>query len=561
MSLLWPEFERKIRSLHRAELQAAPELRKEFKRQRKSRSSVLNSFLRRSALPLFWSILFYRLLVHQKSLELPAAVISLWAAGAALSWGHHWFQQFYASEDLVVLNLLPLTDRQIFRFQLERYSRSALWIFWELLLAYLVFGLLEIDGGPPFFVLPFAALLQSVLVVALALHAASRLHAVPLGTMGGLFRTTAILLLVLGVQDFEFTRYLVQGSQWFLPTGWVNYILLRAGADLPTLALLIPIGAIIYLARHSFERLRQFYSLEGFEIVPTQTNGQARAGDHEELTEAAFNNRRAGPTEIEDRIAARSFLQGVNWETAGRLEQIAARVLSARERVLTEFLVAQDPGWTRSLRWSFWIWLIVCVSVLALGQFGGTIVFFAAYILATASLPLFGGDWRGMRQVASGGVYLPGYSLYPIAFNAIARVLLKVNVIRIFAAAPFLVSFGAIAAYKLNNPPIAGVVVTMKLLAALLTVQPFFILFPISSTTNDTSRLRVVWWIFAFIPLLLLLMGALVAVFISRTPVGVLASYLVLALISSMIFLLYRRAYRLGKFDLLSARNDRGNLS
>ncbi|HEV8544026.1 MAG TPA: hypothetical protein VGR78_16670, partial [Verrucomicrobiae bacterium] len=440
----------------------------------------------------------------------------------------------------------------VFSFQTRRYLTAAGWTLWEMLLAYGALALLRPEGGPPVGAFFVAALLQSVLVLALAMHFASRLYMVTLGVIGGLLRMTAFLLLLLGVQDFEFTRLLVQASQWFLPTGWINYMLIHGAGDQVTLALLIPIGAIIYLARYSFDRLRSVYSLEGVEVVPSLRPGTSARSEEEELGEGAFA--RPGPTEIEEHIAARSFLEGVNWENAGWLERFIGRLLNPRERVIAEFLVAQNPGWTGSLRRSFWIWATACVAVALLGQFGGTVVFFAAYVLATASMPLFGGDWRGMRQVASAGVYIPAYSLYPISFNAIARIFLKVNIIRIGAAFPLIVSFGALSAYRLETDPVAGALVALKLLAIFVCLQPLFVLVPISSTTNDTSRLHVLWWIFIFAPILIVIFGAAAAVFLSGTALGTLTSYAVLGVLSTTLFLLYRRAYRRGKFDLLSQR-------
>jgi hypothetical protein len=549
MQFLWRDFERNVRRLHRAETEKSPELRNEFKRQRKAQSAVIARVSRRLVLPLFWNCIFLSMATKINNLPLAAAVISLWAAGTALGWGHRWFQQFYASEELVVLNHLPLDDQQIFRFQMRRYLGSAMWICWELLLAYLVLGFVGGTASPPLYALPLAAMLQALLVIALAIHAVSFLHMLPLGMVGGLFRLTAVLLLMLGTQGIEASRYIVQGSEWFLPTGWLNFILLRAGKDPTTFALLIPIAALIYLSKHSFGRLRNFYSLEGVEILPSSGAG---SGDQEELTDASFGQRR-GPTEIEDRINARYFLESVNWQAAGPVEKLVGRMLNNRDRVITEFLVAQDPGWTRSLKWSFWMWLIVCTLVWALGHFGGTIVFFAAYVLAAASLPLFGGDWRGMRQTASGGMFLPGYSLYPITFNAIARIFLKVNLLRIAAASPFIVSFGALAAFKLNDSPVAGALIAAKLLGILVVVQPLFVLLPISSTTNDTSRMRLLW-VLLFVPLFVVMIGSAIGVFLSNHFFPVLGSYLLLLLLSSGIFVLYRRAYRAGKFDLLSQR-------
>jgi hypothetical protein len=397
-----------------------------------------------------------------------------------------------------------------------------------------------------------AAGVQTLLILALALHAASYLHMLPLATLAGLFRLTAIVLLILGVQSIQVTA-LVRATEWFLPTGWVNYVLLRFTEDWAVLALAIPIGAIVYLARYSFERLRTFYSLEGFEIIPGPAHGMAE--DQEVITPGTFSQR-AGPTEIEDRISARYFLEGVNWNLRGALEKIVGRLLTPRERVITEFLVAQNPGWTRSLKWSFWVWLVVSLVVLVIGS-SGAMVFFGGYLLGMATLPLFGGEWRGMRQSPAGGMFMPGYSLYPIAFNEMARIFLKVNVVRILAAAPLIVGFGAIAAFKLKYPAFDGALVGLKLLVMLLCLQPLLVLLPISSTTNDTSRMFRLW-ILVFLPVILIILACALGIFLSDTVLGVLASFVIMLLLSSLLFILYRKSYRTGRFDLLSPRSRNG---
>ncbi len=541
-------LESRLRSAYRREQRRSPEALAEYKRRRRTRASALARASRHLLMPLFWACVFYGMVQRQEDVRWAAGIVSLWAAGTALKWGHQWFQQFYASENLVVLNLLPLNDRQIFQFQLRRYFNAAGWIAWELLLGYLVLVLLRTGDSPPAYGFLIAAAAQTALVMALALHAASYLHMVPLAAVSGLFRMTAVVLLILGVQGLEVSRTLVAATEFFLPTGWTNYMLLQGARDPMIFALILPIAAIIYLARYSFDRLRSYYSLEGFEILP----GPSHAGaEEEELTGASFH--RAGPTEIEDRIRARYFLSGVDWNLTGPLEKFVARFLRPRERVVTEFLVAHDPGWTRSLKWSFWIWLIACVVVLGFGQFGGTIVFFAAYVLGAASLPVFGGEWKAMRQAPTGGVFVPGYALYPVAFNEIARIFLKVNLVRICAAAPFIISFAALAAFKLDHSPAVGAAIGAKLMLVLLSVQPLFVLFPISSTTNDTSRMTAIWFL-VFAPVLLLMVAAAVAVFMMDTLLGVFCACAVLLSLAVLLFATYRAAYRKGRFDLLSER-------
>jgi hypothetical protein len=332
----------------------------------------------------------------------------------------------------------------------------------------------------------------------------------------------------------------------------VNYVLFRGPQDHFVYILLVPIFALIYLARYSFARLRSFYSLAGVEIVPARS---ATANDQELTGEDA--GRRPGPTEIEDRVLARRFLEGVNWELSGALEKFIARCLTARQRVITEFLVAGNPGWTHSFKVSFWIWLATSTVVLTLGQFGGTIIFFSAYILATATLPLFGGEWRGMRQSASGGMYLPAFSVFPITFNAIALIFLKVNLVRIAASVPFVLSFAALAAYRLGQGPVAGVIVAAKLLLILILVQPISILLPISHTTNFTANRRSVIKLLILIPAAFVLLGASFGVFVSTTIAGALCSYAVLLLTALLLMAGFKHAYRRGEFDLLTERSPR----
>jgi uncharacterized membrane protein YhaH (DUF805 family) len=94
-------------------------------------------------------------------------------------------------------------------------------------------------------------------------------------------------------------------------------------------------------------------------------------------------------------------------------------------------------------------------------------------------------------------------------------------------------------------------------LGTIACLQPLLILLPISSTTNDTSRMA--WmWLLVFIPVLLVLGAAAFAVFISDALLGVLTGFIVVFLFSGLLFVLYRRTYQRGKFDLLNARSRSG---
>jgi hypothetical protein len=154
-------------------------------------------------------------------------------------------------------------------------------------------------------------------------------------------------------------------------------------------------------------------------------------------------------------------------------------------------------------------------------------------------------------------MYLPAFSVYPITFNSIALILLKVNLIRIAAASPFILTFSTLAAFRLNESPLSGTIIAAKLLAILVCVQPLFVLFPISNTTNDTSRRRMTTSLLLLVPMLFVMFGAAFAVCVSANPLAIFGSYAILVLLSSLILLGYRSAYRRGKFDLLTERSPR----
>lgn len=546
MRLEWPAFEKQSRKLVREELKRSPALRKEFKKGRKANANLPGRLLGKVGLPLLWILIPANMMMKQ-GFPTALAIISLWFAGSCFLRGHRWFQHFYASRDLVVLNLLPLNDEQVFQVQKRNYFKSSLWLIWELLAAYCIVGLFWEESRSVYYLLPFAALLQAMLVMALGLHLANWLHFLPLGAIGGFLRVSAVALLIWALNQPENSNGIVQVSSYIFPTGWLNYALYLGGVkhDWFSLALLIPIVALIVASRFAWARLRAFYSLEGFEVIPSLNN----APEEPELTPESFD-RKPGPTEIEDNIGARNFLKGVNWQATGWLERFVAGLFSKREMEIAEFLVAQNPGWTKAFNVGLVIWLMVCLVVWTLGSYNFTIVYMCAYLLGTATLPIFGGHWRGLRQMATGGVFIPAFAVYPIAFNEVARVLLKVNVTRILAASPFLITFGALASYKLNASPLLGAEIALQILEVLILVQPVFVLLPISTTS---SKLRF-GYSMVFLLLILMLAGAMISLFFVQ---GIMTRAIInagLVLLAILIYLLYRKAYRFCKMDLINLR-------
>ena len=149
MKLAAPEFEKRFRALHRAELARSPELRKQYRAGRRNDAAALSRIGRKLLLPVLWVVIPASLMIKEGQASLAFAVISLWTAGSAFRWAQRWFQQFYGSEDLVVLSNLPVNDEQIFSFSKHRFFRSFGWVFWELSIAYLMLTLFPAGSRPP----------------------------------------------------------------------------------------------------------------------------------------------------------------------------------------------------------------------------------------------------------------------------------------------------------------------------------------------------------------------------------------------------------------------------
>lgn len=544
MNLTSPGFEKRFRALYRRELTQSPGWRKEVRRSK--RPKQLGSEATGQAL--IWILIvvgiFANKATHGMNFEFALAIIALWAAGAAFLRADRYFETFYGSPSLVTLSFLPLGDADIFRVLWRGYWRRFGLIFVEVALLYLVLAVQQRRLEVVYLGVA-AAVVQTLLILALALHAAVFLRGVPLGALGGLFRLMAIALVIGWPKIAEHTDKVVAFGRWFFPTGWLNQAFAEAVLRKETLALglLIPIAALIYGARYSWARLRAFYSLDGIEIVPSSE--AAGLGSQE--------GARKGATDIADALEGRYFLAGLDWARAGWLERLVSRFFRGRDRLVLEFLVAENPRWSQSFRTGLWLWGLGAVAVWSFGNSMGPAVYLPAYLFAALVFPLLGGEWRGLQGFPTGGAILPAYAVFPISFSDISRTLAKVNIIRICAAAPLLVGFGMFAAWRLNHPWHDGAAVSLKLLLLMLALQPVVNLLPISKATNDTTRMKALWGL-VFLPVALALVALSFFFFVLDAGQGAVGIFGIIALLSVATFAIYRRAFRRGKFDLLARR-------
>ena len=70
------DLEKRLRKAHRAELEASPELRREFKRARKSESTGFTRISRNLLMPIFWASIFLAMVHRQNNVGWAAGVIA-----------------------------------------------------------------------------------------------------------------------------------------------------------------------------------------------------------------------------------------------------------------------------------------------------------------------------------------------------------------------------------------------------------------------------------------------------------------------------------------------------
>jgi hypothetical protein len=177
-------------------------------------------------------------------------------------------------------------------------------------------------------------------------------------------------------------------------------------------------------------------------------------------------------------------------------------------------------------------------------------------LIATALLPLSGNEWRGLQTAPTGGLFAPIYAMFPVSYDEILTVVLKVNVIRCVAAFPMLAIYGAIAAGVLHHPVLLGITLAAKVTVSSIALQPLFFALRISSGTNDSRTNRLSWHLLWIIPVILALAGCLFLVFNSKSDWMAAIFMIAVSILSLSIIVVQRRLYRFGKFDLLSSRSD-----
>jgi hypothetical protein len=472
----------------------------------------------------------------------------LWTLGSMFIRASQLFAALYASPNLNLFNLLPIAESDIFRVQSRGLLRPLAWSAADFAVLYSVL-LLRSHAG---FVIPVAGvalgLIHGVFVGAgaLCLYAYGPRRLFLLG--GILFIGAAVALLVFGSQSPAICDALTSLAPWVPPLGWTLYALGVTPAH-GMIVDLLPCAwsaLLLVLAPVTYRFLRDSYSLneELFAVARRVTLGVDSIGRPEWAERFAIP-----PESGASALQTPDFQTGLDWVSLSAIDRGIGKLLTPRERLVAEFLVAGSPLWGKGVRS---LAVTVLVGALIWRLFVPQLEVQVLLFLGIYYLVFNTGLWPGLLAPRGGGIQSALYAVYPVSFRDVARVLLKVNLARFFLCAP--VALGMIVFVLLSNSNSSGLALlaSVKFVVLGLVVQPVMVIGLISPQTNDSQKHKVIFLALLFI----ISMAVSCIIFImTSSPQVLFISGTILALLAIGTLASYGRLFNRSRFDLVPRSN------
>jgi hypothetical protein len=560
LTIGWPALSKRLRKLSRKELRLSSPLWKEYKRNRKlNRSSSINN-----AYAMY--LVFPGLLVaasFQAGSEVRVLLaIALYATGTSLYRAKLFKERMLNSGERTIFAYLPVSDDNYYRFQLRRYLLGWLWAGALFLLAYEVLAFRTGNFSHHLWIVLLAAVIQTVSSLTISVLVLRYVPRVLLVKVLGPF-----YLLILAVNSLSTTAlsYIALPAA-ILPGGWPVLAFEKGiGGDLRALMLLsIPSVALAAFLPAALSKLRQRYVSElsaADKSSDTLSNEVTDDNEHLDLQPDIRDGHLVQgslyPMLAIRQIEKREFLQGVDWESTGWIENLWKRTLNPREEVIAEFLTAGIPGYWLPF-WLKALWITCGGIVLNVIPGLPTWILFVPLAIATAMMvPVFGGSWRGFAPGISSGYLVPMYAAFPIRYLELTRVMLKANLIRIATWLPIFCAGVVAIAVHFAETPMHGLQVALQigLMVVLLQLPMIAGRCAAGSNINRNMNLHTLMFCFAALVLTCALIASVVTFFVSETD---LKFYMpVITLVSGFLFwAMYGWLQNRGRLDLLSAPSN-----
>lgn len=561
MKLRHREFERAVRDRVRAAVRQSPALRREYRRVRRGGRTDVSQGLFRGLLSFLLAMALMKLGGQGGTADAMLGLLTIWCASFAVHYANRLRFELYGSPQLVVLALQPMRDADIFTHQWRGFSRLTLWTLADITAALAV--VFWFAGATPLqwiTALPCTLALWMSVVSVATVFVRIRPGANFGGLSSGLFLLVVATVIAAFYAPATVARLLDGASGPFYaipPFGWIGYVVHESvlGPALLPLLLLVPVALLAPGLHHARRRLAANYQL--FASDEPVSEDSSEPADPHALPAAPRETEPAGPPSRPDREQVRYITEAWHddralWPNAGFLECWTRRWLTPRERDLAEFMTAGHAEWTLSLRRAYVLALAAMFAAFTLGPTGLWLSYVGLYFAATNGVPVLGTPCVGLAIVTMAGATLPAYAGLPIGFHELARVLLKVGIVRTLAFAPGALLAGAVIGFHGSAGAMPGLIIAAKAISVLLAWQPALVALQFSAGTNDT---RGPAWrslkLFAAIgPLILSTVGASTAAFFTPAPWAV-ACLAIATTLSWATLQLYGRFYNRNRFDLM----------
>jgi hypothetical protein len=552
-----PGFEKALRRGVKSRIRSSPELKREYRKAKKAFRGRNNfGWVIRPVWSLVLGLLVWNVSKMTGNFATGLGMINLIMFLSLCLFTPGLLAMLFRASDLPALTLLPVSEAKIFRWELQKFFLNrALFSIMDIGACFIALAILFQFSLAQMVLALACAALSWVMLLALTALCAARLPRLPYQIITTVFFIFGFTLLVghevIGRAVLNFFDAAVPVLNLTLPTGWAPSLLklfLRDGNWLEA-ALIVPMALVILSIKNSLQFLqsRLTYKEHFVPEVTDQIPG-AKADDP--------SKPRVGITEIEEIIQSRQFLR--QNEPTGWFEKRLWQWLNPRERSIVEFAFPKGLAITKP-------WILVLRNFLLMILIGFTagildltlqywVFGIGLFITLCQCLVQIWSNGATFRIIFSGGVLIPIYAAYPIAFRELSRTLFKLSIIQlpmflVYTTAS-VVLVGRYWGLDFFDSGVLGLKIGFLIFATrfIMTALAF------SARSNDTTgfRVRPIALILAFLILGCLFLGLVGGGLLVPNPV--LSWVLSLAAVGDAyaLFSIYGWFYNANRFDLMS---------
>ena len=387
------EFERRLRRAIRVAIAASPELKREAKRVKRRKNYKAGGWVLLT--PIFFAFVCTAGITFGFRVQL--LVLTLLSVLTVSIVAAQFNTVVYQSAELKSFFHLPISDHEVFRRQFRVFLRNTLGpgiCFLLLLFATAFtgkFSLWQWAFVPVIAIAHWGTVLVSAILLGAYVPRYPHGLIILLGTASGF---ACLFGFAANGHVASILRHVADWPFWIIPVGWTSCATDQMAAGHNILAFGILVAPLLYWTtlKAAVERLASSYVLqESVELTPeilasedVEDTDLSEAADLDEIDVVEVQSSyRAGPTEIEDDIRNRSFLQTFEIKTFPWMERFALTRMTDRERLIIDSLGAM-PAWTKDFTKATKFLVVFAFALLAIRvlefHLNGFIYFIVAFI-------------------------------------------------------------------------------------------------------------------------------------------------------------------------------------